>query len=315
MQFVPLIFLFGKEPVMRLRFFTAVMTAFLMLAFSCNARADCSSTCSGTLRSASPLEGGGIENLYDQQQASVSPFNANLRLGGLYDSRVGSPFGGSGNADWALAAALTAGWQAPLKGNVGVRLDYRGYMDFHQDFHEYNLIDQTLSLEPQYKAGPFIYSLPLSFNLTMENGEHDYNRYAVSPTLTYLIPDTRQAVSVYGIVARIDDKDKDFVDEDGVIWGGGGAYLYAFENKSRVRLSLTYQHTAYDNAMVWQYMSTSDFSDKRRDDAIVAGLDILLPITDHFGLYINYAFIHSYSNVDLYKYDRHLAGVGVELKF
>jgi len=302
---------------MRLRFFTAVMTAFLILAFSCNARADCSTSCAGPLRSASPLEGGSIENMYDQQQDSVSPFNADLRLGGLYDSRVGSTSGESGDADWALAAALTAGWQAPLKGHVGVRLDYRGYMDFHQDFHEYNLIDQALSLEPQYKAGQFIFSLPLSFNLTMEDGQRDYNRYTVSPTLTYLIPDTRQAVSVYGIVARNDYKQRNFygVYDDGVIWGTGCAYLYIFENKSRVRLSLNYQQTNYDNDLVWQYTPTSDFSEKRKDEAIVAGLDILLPITDHFGLYINYTFIHANSNVGLYEYDRHLAGVGVELKF
>ena len=91
-------------------------------------------------------------------------------------------------------------------------------------------------------------------------------------------------------------------------------FIY-FENKSRVRLSLNYQQTNYINALVWQYTSTSDFSDKRKDEAIVAGLDILLHITDHFGLYINYAFIHSNSNVNLYEYDRHLAGVGVELKF
>ena len=91
--------------------------------------------------------------------------------------------------------------------------------------------------------------------------------------------------------------------------------MYTFENKSRVRLSLNYQHTAYD-ALVWQYLTpTSDYSEKRKDEAIVAGLDILLPITDHFGLYINYTFIHANSNVGLYEYDRHLAGVGVELKF
>jgi hypothetical protein len=302
---------------MRLRFFTAVMTAFLILAISGNSRAESScSACSGASRSSSMLEGGGIENLYEQQQDSVSPFNAELRLGGLYDSRVGSTSGGGGNADWAMAAGLTAGWQVPLKGNVGLRLDYRGYMDFHQDFREYNLIDQTLSLEPQYKAGQFIFSLPLSFNLTMENGEHDYNRYAVSPTLTYLIPDTRQAVSVYGIHARIDDRDKNqLFDEDGITWGTGFAYLYIFENKSRVRLSLNYQQTTYDNVLVSDYPPTSWSLDKRKDEAIAAGLDFLLPITDHFGLYINYAFIHSHSNVDMYKYDRYLAGVGVELKF
>jgi hypothetical protein len=310
------LFLFGKEIIMRLRFFTTVMMAFLILAFSCNSWAE-SCSCSGPpLRSASPLGEGGIENLYEQQQTDVSPFNAELRLGGLYDSRVGSTSGGSADADWALTAALTAGWQALLKGNVGLRLDYRGYMDFHQDFHEFNLIDQTLSLEPQYKAGRFIFGLPLSFNLTMQDGEQDYNRYAISPTLTYLIPNTKQAVSFYGIGARIDDRDKNkILDEDGLSLGVGCAYLYIFENKIRVRLSLNYQYTAFDNARVGDYPTASGSLDKRKDESIVAGLDILFQVTDHFGLYLNYAFIHSNSNVDLYEYDRHLVGGGVALKF
>jgi len=173
---------------------------------------------------------GGIENLLQQQQADVSPFNAEFRIGGLYDSRVGSASGGGDeDADKALAATLTAGWQAPLTGDVGLRLDYRGYADFHRDFDQYDVIDQSLSLEPQYKDGPFIYSLPLSFNFTFEDGERDYDRYSVSPTLTYLIPDTRQAVALYGIGTRIDDRDKDeTLDEDGKTLGVGCAYLYAF---------------------------------------------------------------------------------------
>ena len=259
---------------------------------------------------------GGIENRVQQQQAGVSPFNAEFRIGGLYDSRVGSASGGGDkDADMALAATLTAGWQVPLTGDVGLRLDYSGYTDFHQDFYKYNVIDQSLSLEPQYRNGPFIYSLTLSFNFTQEDGEDDYNRYSVSPTLTYLIPDTRQAVALYGIGARIDDRDKNkTLDEDGKTLGGGCAYLYAFENKSRVRLSLDYQHTTYD-ARVVDYGMASVSTDKREDDAIVAGLDILFQITDHFGLYINYAFTHANSNVNLYDYDRHAVAGGVALKF
>jgi hypothetical protein len=259
---------------------------------------------------------GGIENRVQQQQAAVSPFNAEFRIGGVYDSRVGSASGGRDeDADTALAAMLTAGWQAPLTGEVGLRLDYNGYMDFHKDFGEYDVIDQSLSLEPQYKYGPFIYSLPLSFNVVLEAGEDDYVRYSVSPTLTYLIPDTSQAVALYGIGARIDDRDKNkTLDEDGEALGVGCAYLYAFKNKSRVRLSLDYQHTTYDARLV-DYGTASVSKDKREDDAIVAGLDILFQITDHFGLYINYAFTHSNSNVTLYDYDRHVVAGGVALKF
>lgn len=257
-----------------------------------------------------------FEYQMEQQQDDFSPFNAEFRIGGLYDSRVGSGSDvGQEYSDKALAATLTAGWQVPLKGDVGLRLDYSGYIDFHQDFGEYDVIDQTLSVAPQYRAGPFIYSLPLSLNVALEAGEDDYVRYAVSPTLTYLIPDTRQAVAIYGIGARIDDRDKNrTLDEDGETLGVGCAYLYAFENKSRVRLSLDYQHTAYD-ARVVDYATASVSRDERRDNVIVAGLDILFQITAHLGLYVNYSFIHSDSNVDLYKFDRHVVQGGVALKF
>ena len=126
---------------MKLRFFAALLPACLILAFSCNSRAESCSACSAPpLRSASPLGEGGIENLYDQQQTNVSPFNADLRLGGLYDSRVGV---GSNPAEAETRTGLwPRRWRRggrPPEGNVGVRLDYRGYMDFHQDFLEYNL--------------------------------------------------------------------------------------------------------------------------------------------------------------------------------
>jgi hypothetical protein len=299
---------------MKLRFLTAVLAACLIPAFWGNSSAAECSSC--TVRSDSLIGAGGIEYLVQQQQADISPFNAELRLGGLYDSRVGSTSGGGeDDADNALVARLAAGWQAPLKGAFGFRLDYRGYVDFYEDFREYNVVDQSLSMEPQYKAGRLIFSLPLLFNLTLEDGRHDYNRYTVSPTLTYLIPDTKQAVAIYGIAAQIDDKDRnDWLDEDGKTFGGGIAYLYSFANRSRVRLSLDYQHTTYDS-YVWQYASTTDFSDKRENDVLVAGLDVLCQITDHIGLYVNYAFIHSNSNVGLFEYDRHLVEGGLALKF
>ena len=300
---------------MRLRFLTAATAAFLILAFSYNSRADDCGVCSAPSRSGSLIGMGGIEYLVQQQQEDVSPYYAEFRMGGLYDSRVGSASGSAdAGEDTALTSRLAAGWQSPLMGNAGLRIDYRGYMDFHHNYNEFNMIDQSLSLEPLYKAGSFIFSLPLSFNITFEDGKHDYNKYAVSPTLTYLIPSTRQALALYGMVAWIDDQDDDnWLDENGKVLGGGCAYLYYFENKSRVRLSLDYQHAKYD-AQVWQY-GTSSSIEKREDDAIVAGLDILWQLTKHFGLFINYSFIHSNSNVDLYEYDRHLVEGGLALRF
>jgi hypothetical protein len=307
---------FKGDSFMKLRFFSVVISICLIFAFSNNSRADECAVCSGASRSASLIGTGGIEYLMQQQQENVSPFNADFRVGGLHDSRVGSTSGSKdGDEDTALVARLAAGWQAPLKGDFGLRLDYRGYMDFHKNYNKYNVIDQSLSVEPQYKVSPFILSLPLSYNITFEDGRHDFNRYSVSPTLTYLIPNTKQAVAIYGIGAQIYDKEKnENIDEDGKTLGGGCAYLYYFANKSRVRLSLDYQHTTYDS-FVWQYTITTNFSEKRKDDMIMAGLDILFQITEHIGLYIDYAFIHSDSNVDLFGYDRHLVEGGLAIKF
>lgn len=274
------------------------------------------------LRGADPREecvpGGmySFEYQMEQQQDDVSPFNAELRIGGLYDSRVGSGSDvGEEYSDKALAVTLTAGWQVPLTGDVKLRLDYNGYMDFHQDFGEYDVIYQSLAVSPQYRAGPFIFSIPLALNVALEAGEDDYVRYSSYPTITYLIPDTRQAVSFYGIGAQIDDRDKGrALDDDGETLGLGFAYLYAFENKSRVRLSLDYQHTIYDASVV-AYETSCDLRDKRKDNTIMAGLDIVYQMTDHFGLYVNYALMRSNSNVSLYEFDRHVVQGGVVLRF
>ncbi|MFZ2634477.1 MAG: hypothetical protein WA081_23300 [Desulfosalsimonadaceae bacterium] len=250
-----------------------------------------------------------------QRQADVSPFNADLRIGGLYDSRVGSTSGiGDEDSDTALAATLNAGWQAPLEGDMGLRIDYSGYADFHQDFDEYDVIDQSISLEPQYNDGPFVYSLPIAVNYAMEDGKRDYQRYSVAPTLTYLIPETSQAVAIYGIGALIDDRDDVDTDEDGESLGGGCAYLYFFQNKSRVRLSLDYQHTDYD-AHLSEYDMNPLHTDERSDNMVVAGLDMVYQLTSHFGLYTNYSFIHANSNIDRYEYDRHVVEGGAALKF
>ena len=258
---------------------------------------------------------GGIENRVEQRKTDVSAFNADFRLGGLYDSRVGSASGGGDeDSDRALAATLNAGWQAPMAGDVGFRVDYSGYADFHQDFDEYDVIDQSLSLEPQYNDGPFVHSLPVAFNYAMEDGKRDYQRYSAAPTVTYLFPGTSHAMALYGIGALIDDRDDVNLDEDGESLGGGAAYLYFFQNNSRARVSVDYQHTTYD-ARVVDYNTASVSGNEREDDALVAGLDVLFQINAMLSLYANYSFIHSNSNVSLYEYDRHLVEAGVSLKF
>lgn len=251
----------------------------------------------------------------EQMKSDSKPFYAGLRFGGLYDSRVGSSSGGSGDdSDTAFAATLSAGWQAPIEGDFGLRLDYGGYADFHQDFSEYDVIDQSVSFEPQYTHGQLTYSMPFAFNYALEDGDTDYNKYTVSPTLTYLIPETSQAVAFYGIGSIIDDRDNNPLDEDADAIGGGCAYIMFFKNSSRVRLSVDYQNTKYD-ARVIDYNTTSVSTDKRDDDILVAGVDVQYQFTEILGIYTNYSFIHSSSNVDIYDYNRNIIEGGIALKY
>ena len=56
-------------------------------------------------------------------------------------------------------------------------------------------------------------------------------------------------------------------------------------------------------------------TDEREDDTIVAGLDVQYQFSRIFGIYVNYSFIHSNSNVDIYEYDRNIIEGGIALKY
>jgi hypothetical protein len=172
--------------------------------------------------------------------------------------------------------------------------------------------------------------MPIAFNYALEDGKTDYNKYTISPTLTYLIPETSQAVAVYGIASIIDDRDaalrddagnvkrdqdgNPILDEDAGAYGAGCAYVLFFQNLSRIRVSLDYQHTKY-NARVIDYETVSVSTDQREDNSIVAGLDVQYQFTEIFGIYTNYSFIHSTSNVDLYEYNRNIIEAGIAFKY
>jgi len=104
------------------------------------------------------------------------------------------------------------------------------------------------------------------------------------------------------------------LDEDADALGIGCAYVLFFKNSSRVRLSLDYQNTEYD-ARVIDYNTTSVSNSKRDDDTLVAGLDIQYQFTEIFGIYANYSYIHSSSNVSIYDYNRNIIEGGIAFKY
>ncbi len=258
-----------------------------------------------------------MENRVKQARTDASPLSASLRLGGLYDTRVGAGSSGDVNdkeEDSAFEASGNIGWQFPVKNQFSMRVDYSAYADFHQDYDQYNVIDQTVSVEPQYFSGNFIYSLPLGYNYVLEDEKTDYVRYNATPTVTYLLPNITHAVALYGLASSIDDRDDYPADEDGTAFGGGFGYIIFFHNLSKIRFSVDYQHTAYD-AKVNFYETASSSTDDREDDLLAFNVDMQYQFTSHVGVYTSYSYFHTHSNVDTYDYDRNIIEGGLALRF
>jgi len=100
-----------------------------------------------------------------------------------------------------------------LDGDFGLRIDYGGYADFYSDLDEYNVLDQSMTVEPQWRIDSFVCSLPIRYNYAVQDGEADYHQFSISPTITFKIPNVNNAVEVYGILAGTNDVDE-FTDFD-----------------------------------------------------------------------------------------------------
>lgn len=258
----------------------------------------------------------GIVNKMKQSNKDAKSVSAKLRLGGVYDTRVGaaSSLQTEAQEDTAFAVGLSTGWQLPLKNNFGFRIDYGGYADFHEELDDFNVIDQTVSLEPQYTSGQMIFSLPVSYNYGIEDNKTDLTRYSISPTVTYLIPTLNHAFAFYGLATIINDMDDISADEDGDALGGGCAYLVYFENRSQIRFSASYQNTSYD-ARIVDYMGVSTSEANRKDDTVMASIDVEFPLHSILDLFLSYSYVHSSSNVDLYDFDRNIIEAGISLHY
>jgi hypothetical protein len=259
----------------------------------------------------------GIENRVNQLKSGENPFNASLRLGGLYDSRVGaaSSVRTNGQEDTALAATLSTGYQFQTEGKLGLRADYIAYSDFYDDYNEFNVVDQTGSFEPQYEISEnLLFSLPLTYNYVLEDYETDSDRYSILPTITYYISQLNQAVAVSGTFSTLNDRDDISTDEDGDSTGIGAAYMFSLMKNCLVKISVDYMNTEYDARLV-DYMTGSTSQKHRDDDTTSANLDIQYNFTPNFGIFTSYTYIHAESNVKVYDYDRDIIGAGVLLRY
>lgn len=199
--------------------------------------------------------------------------------------------------------------------NFSFRADYGAYADFHSDLDEYDVIDQSLTFEPQWRNDSFVYSLPIRYHYAIQDSDPDYHRFSISPTITFKIPNINNAVEVYGILACTNDVDNftDF-DEDSHSRGGGVGYVIFAKNRTYFRVLGDYRHIYFDEKVI-TYEYTPNFSEKRHDSILSLTAEHNIQINNYADFFINYTYIHTNSNVSFYDYDRNIIEAGMSLNF
>lgn len=268
-----------------------------------------------------PLGGPGVDDSLTAVPDEEKPFHMNLGIGVLYDSRVGTESvkdSTTGISDISTVFRFSASYKFPVKGLLGLRAGYSGYAQFFREREDFNVMNQSFIVEPNYTIGQGVFAAPFSFNSVVEDNKRDAYLYTVTPTYTFVFSDFRQAMSVYAIASTISDKDDNKKqNEDGVLWGCGFAYNRLMTDKSDIRLSMEFTTALYEAAVSTYntYTITSFSMDDREDKLMTAGVKYNYRINSSAGLYTRYSFIHSTSNVELNNYDRNIIEVGISYSY
>lgn len=265
------------------------------------------------------MGGAKIQDRVKELEEKGSTFGASLMAGAKYDSHIvenlDADFSDDDDPDdYAGYAGLSAYWQHKFNRRLGLRADYNLYADFHEEFKENDVLDQLVSVEPQWYQGDFIFSLPLRYVYSREDDASSYHRYTVAPTVTWKFPERRQAIEFYAMLSQLEDVDEyPTFDEDGHSLGGGLSYLISLRERTYFRLLTDYQRVEYD-ARAWDYLN--EVSDDQRQDILTSlGAEFNYQLTARLDFLVRYTFVHTHSNVAIYDYDQHIVQAGVSVNF
>ena len=249
-----------------------------------------------------------IDQLRDEERS----FNATMHIGGLFDTHPGT-VSGTGDDDFGMVIKAGLGYQLPLEGKFGFRMDYSGYADFHQDFSEFDVQEHQFTIEPQYTSGQFMYSLQLGAARMLEDGRHDTDSLIILPAVTRLMNSGSEAITFYGHAAKIEDKDTDAIlNEDRKTYGAGISYFFTAGEAGSVLISMGYAEADFD-AFIREYEPETESNDRRSDQVVTAGLDLFSRFTPHMGFYASYSYNNVSSNVAAYDYQRHILEAGISV--
>jgi tetratricopeptide (TPR) repeat protein len=254
----------------------------------------------------------------------------------------------SNKSDTAAVLSLQAGYDLPLDLPYGVKFQYSGYANFHNELKDYDLQRHTFGVSPSYRIGENTASLPISYNDTLVDGSRYLSVFAVAPTYTFVtgehqytlasvtyqnkeFPQTtispeenRTGTSLGAGISwfRLVAQQKGFTNlkyefsrekTDGANWSMqenkvGAGFLYPVSEHVQLALGVEAFRQAFDNVNVL-------FGKKRTDTGYTVNAQILYALTQMVDAQLQYVLITNDSNVDVYTYHKNIFGVGLYAKF
>ncbi|MGC2691371.1 MAG: hypothetical protein WA228_01645, partial [Desulfobaccales bacterium] len=239
------------------------------------------------------------------------------------------------------------------QGPFGLLTNYAYFQNFHPRLPNYDLLSNTAGLTPTYQFENGRLSVPFTYNYTDVQYEAYYSAFSLDPTYLHLLT-PNVGLEVGGILSReyywypISFPQDD---ESGRNLGGNVGLYYFFKNQQgylQSRFSYVHDWTGganWDNTS-YRLLTTAlypitprlkvtvfldlmlqpynflfyggnppFYSDKRYDKDLVTGLTLSYQIWKGLEGNIHYYFIRDDSNVSLYNYNRHLAGVQLSYRY
>ena len=259
----------------------------------------------------------------------------------------------SGKGDVAFSYGGYAEYNLVPQGPFGLLANYAYFQNFHPRLYQYDLLSNSPGLTPTYQFENGRLSVPFIYNNTLVKYDAYYSAFNLDPTYLHLLT-PNVGLEVGGILEReyywypISFSQDD---QSGRDLGGSLGVYYFFKNQQgylqsrfsyvhdwtggtnwdessyRLLTTLLYPITprlkvsVFVDLMLQPYNfrfyggNPPFYEDKRYDKDLTTGLTLSYQIWKGLEGNIHYYFIRDDSNVSLYNYNRHLAGVQLSYRY
>jgi tetratricopeptide (TPR) repeat protein len=243
--------------------------------------------------------------------------------------------------DTSVMVSVRASYEPELAAPWDLKFQYSFYNNAYSELSNFDIQSHTVGVTPSYRIGTGTAQVPVNWNYTLLDTKKYVQSLTVSPRYSFVTGENQQTQAFLRF-AQKDFFDVPSAEEDrsgndvglGLSW-----YRLIAEQKGYLsaRYELNKEDTKGEN---WSYLgnkislgalypvledlkltgsleaSLQNFDNvDRKDAAYTANLQGLYAITPTFDVQLQYLYVTTDSTVDVYTYNKHVAGLGVYARF